>query len=44
MEKLRKKILKVIPNIALVLGTATLSQACVLWFHQPKVPDNMRKQ
>lgn len=36
-------ILKVIPAIALVVGTATVSQACVVWFHQPKVPEAMKK-
>ena len=43
-----KKVLlnlgKIIPALALVLGTASVSQACVLWFHQPVVPDKMRKE
>lgn len=42
-----KKILmhleKAIAAFALMLGMASTSQACVWWFHQPRVPKQMKK-
>lgn len=35
---------KIIPAFALVLGAASNSQACVWWFHQPKVPEQMKNK
>lgn len=37
------KMGKVIPALALMVGTASVSQACIIWFHQPVVPEKMKK-
>ncbi len=33
----------IIPAIALILGIASVSGACTHWFHQPRVPEQMKK-
>ena len=41
-KKMVSHVSKAIPAFALMLGTLSVSQACVLWFHQPKVPEEMK--
>lgn len=36
-ENIINKIGSVIPKLALSLGLNTSEQACIWWFHQPKV-------
>lgn len=42
-KNLLTKMSKVVPAFALMLASTTVSQACVWWFHQPKVPEKMKK-
>ena len=42
-KNLLTKMEKLVPAFALMLATASVSQACVLWFHQPRVPGKMKK-
>ena len=47
MVKMKKFLMhfgKMIPAFALMLGTVSASQACVWWFHQPRVPEQMKKR
>lgn len=37
-EKVISNLGRAIPKIALSLGLNTSEQACIWWFHQPKVP------
>ncbi|MBS5843886.1 MAG: cyclic lactone autoinducer peptide [Clostridiales bacterium] len=32
-----------IPAIALLTGISSIGGACSVWFHQPKVPEQMKK-
>lgn len=34
---------KAVPAFALMLGMVSTTQACVWWFHQPRVPKQMGK-
>lgn len=46
MKRLKKMALKasgVLPVVALALGKSTVSNACVLWFHQPDIPEKLKK-
>ena len=29
--------------LAIIVGIASVNSACMLWFHQPKVPQSMEK-
>ena len=42
-KNLLVKMSKVVPAFAFMLASTTVSQACVLWFHQPKVPEKLKK-
>lgn len=47
MTKVKKVLMhmgKSIPAFALMLGVVSNSQACVWWFHQPKVPEQMKNK
>lgn len=33
----------VIPKIAKALGKSSVNSACALWYHQPKVPQTMKR-
>lgn len=35
---------KIIPAVALLVGMSTVSQACAWWFHQPQIPEQMKKK
>lgn len=37
-EKVVNMLGRAIPKIALSFGLNTAEQACIWWFHQPKVP------
>ena len=37
-EKVINKIGSAIPKLALSIGLNTTEQACIWWFHQPKIP------
>ena len=37
------KLAGIIPAVALMMGNATVSQACILWFHQPEIPEEMKR-
>lgn len=41
--KIAHKAGSILPAIALVLGIASVSGACSHWFHQPRVPEQMKK-
>ena len=38
-EKGINKIGSAIPKLALTIGLNTSEQACIWWFHQPKIPE-----
>ncbi len=42
-RRLWSSIGRLIPAIALMLGTSTTTYACHWWFHQPKVPEALIK-
>ena len=42
-EKVINKISSTIPKIALSIGLNTSEQACIWWFHQPKVPESLER-
>lgn len=42
LRKFALHVSKAIPAFAFMLGTLSVSQACVLWFHQPQVPDGIK--
>ena len=42
-EKVINKIGSAIPKLALTIGLNTSEQACIWWFHQPKVPSKLEK-
>ena len=42
-EKVINKIGSAIPKLALSLGLNTSEQACIWWFHQPKVPESLER-
>lgn len=43
MEK--KEVKKsIIPKIAKTLGKSSVNSACALWYHQPKVPQAMKRE
>lgn len=42
MEK--KKNLGFIPKLAKSLGMRSVNSACILWLHQPKVPDALKRE
>jgi len=31
----------VVTSLALLIGMASVNVACVLWYHQPKIPNGM---
>lgn len=41
-EKLIISVGRLLPALALMLGTATATRACNWWFHQPKVPEALK--
>lgn len=43
MEK-RENMKSVIPKIAKALGKLSVNSACALWYHQPKVPQAMKRE
>jgi cyclic lactone autoinducer peptide len=48
---MRKKVLDLITRtggialsfLAILVGIASVNSACMLWYHQPKVPQGMEK-
>lgn len=42
-NKMTDKILKWMLGIVLALGAISVQGACVCWFHQPEIPDSMKK-
>ena len=44
LNKMKISLGKIIPTVALLVGMSTVSQACAWWFHQPKVPEQMKKK
>ena len=42
-EKIVTKLGKPVAVVALHMGMATLNTACFGWYHQPKVPESMKK-
>ena len=44
MSKMKTSFGKIIPALALLVGMSTASQACVWWFHQPQMPEQMKKK
>ncbi len=47
MNKFKSFVMKmgrIVPAFALMLGMASVSQACVLWFHQPEVPEQLKQR
>lgn len=38
LQNTLNKIGSIIPKIAISIGLSTSDQACIWWFHQPKVP------
>lgn len=44
LRKLVKNVGKLIPAVALMLGTTTATQACMWWFYQPRIPAKMLKK
>ena len=44
MSKMKTSLREIIPAVALLVGMSTASQACAWWFHQPKVPEQMKKK
>ena len=41
LRKVRTSLGRIIPAVALLVGSATASQAYTWWFHQPKVPEGL---
>lgn len=41
LRKVCTSLGRIIPAVALLVGSATASQACTWWFHQPKVPEGL---
>ena len=41
LRKVCTSLGRIIPAVALLVGSATASQACTWWFHQPKVPERL---
>ncbi len=41
--KIAHKVGNILPAMALVLGIASVSGACSYWFHQPRVPEQMKR-
>ncbi len=41
-KKIAAHVCRAIPEFAFIRGTLSVSQACVLWFHQLKVPEEMK--
>lgn len=44
MNKMKTSFGKIIPAVALLVGMSTVSQACIWWFHQPQIPEQMKKK
>lgn len=46
MRNVKTAILKMggtLASLALILGVSSLDSACVIWYHQPKIPQSMDK-
>ena len=41
MKKLIKKLSALLPALALLVGIGTLNSACLLYYYQPEVPEEM---
>lgn len=44
LNKMKSSLGKIIPAVALLIGMSTASQACAWWFHQPQIPEQMKKK
>jgi len=43
-KNLESKILTAISKTAILLGELSASSTCTWWFHQPKMPEEMKKR
>lgn len=43
MKNLMTKVSSLIPKLALSSGKQAMNTACMIWFYQPKIPDQMNK-
>lgn len=44
IQKIKTNASRLIPTLALALGVFSTSQVCCIWwFHQPKVPNSLKK-
>ena len=41
--KLSRRALGLLPKMALSLAVSSVSVACFYWFHQPDVPEELKK-
>lgn len=45
LKKIKASLGKIIPAVvALLIGMSTASQVCAWWFHQPQIPEQMKKK
>lgn len=43
VRKMKKCILKILANIALLMTICNVNSTCLFWTHQPIVPDKAKK-
>lgn len=43
LKKFSAKSAAILASLALLMGIASVNAACFCWFHQPVVPEGMKK-
>lgn len=41
IDKFKRRLMSIVPAIALALALQSVSATCFFWFHQPDVPEEL---